>query len=107
MTPAERDEEGRLPYGKELRASDDDMQKKRTEDKQSNSASRSFSSGVSMARARSDKGYKGMTVGGNRLAHVQEELKLIKPMTLKQLHLRSSLVGRVNRKWGTMTCKWW
>ncbi|KAL6595040.1 hypothetical protein ACP70R_048143 [Stipagrostis hirtigluma subsp. patula] len=44
-TPADRDEKGLLPYGTDLRVSEDDKQKKGTGERQSQSVGRSFSSG--------------------------------------------------------------
>lgn len=44
LNPAERDENGILPYGIDLRAMEDSKQKKGSEERSSNSASRSFNS---------------------------------------------------------------
>ncbi|CAN6204123.1 unnamed protein product [Urochloa humidicola] len=91
-TPAERDEDGLLPYGKNLRAFDDNKLKKGTEDKQSSSAGRSFNSTGQRGSSEGQEeqqgaGSKGNTSGSANLdnkeksSHEDENVSLLKRQT--------------------------
>lgn len=64
-TPAERDEKGFLPYGKDLRASDDNKQKKGSEEKHPNSAGGSSNSGGQRGSYDGKQAAKGLDNQGN------------------------------------------
>ncbi|KAL6642633.1 hypothetical protein ACP70R_020814 [Stipagrostis hirtigluma subsp. patula] len=58
-TPAERDEKGHLPYGKELRVQEESRFKKGTEEKQASSAGRRLNSGEKGGSSEGKFGQKG------------------------------------------------
>lgn len=104
-TPAERDDNGMLPYGKDLRASDDSKHKKGGEDRQSNSAGRSLNSGGQRDSGEGQKGQQGTDSRAYTGGSTKEGDEALSPLTRlggeKELNPGTAIGQGTKRKQGS------